>query len=117
MKYNKFMKLSLKLIILPIILLVQGCSPSIGSAAWHQRATNQDLINYYSEICLGFGYKSETPELRQCIQTETRNGIDRADAQWSQMIDSLQKMDRPRKKRINTNCNTYGNSTNCTSTY
>ena len=111
------MKINLKYLILPFIIVLQGCSPSLGSAAWHQRATNQDLINYYTEMCLGFGYKSETPELRQCVQTETRLGIDRADVQWSQMIDSLQKMDRPRKKRINTNCTTWGNDIDCTSTY
>jgi len=111
------MKIKLSLLVLPIILILQSCSPSIGSSAWHQRASSLDLTNYYKEMCLGFGYKSDTPELAQCIQTETKVGMDRADAQWSQMIDSLQKMDRPRKKRINTNCNSYGNSTNCTSTY
>jgi hypothetical protein len=111
------MKIVLSLLILPMILLLQSCSPTVGSAAWHQRANNVDLTNYYTEMCLGFGYKSETPELRQCVQTETRLGLDRADAQWSQMIDSLQKMDRPRKKRINTNCTTWGNDIDCTSTY
>ena len=110
------MKIVLSLLILPMILLLQSCSPTIGSAAWHQRANSVDIINYYTEMCLGFGYKSETPELTQCVQTETRLGMDRADAQWSQMIDSFQKMGN-QKNKIKTNCSTYGNNTNCTSSY
>jgi hypothetical protein len=110
------MKIVLSLLILSMILLLQSCSPTVGSAAWHQRANNVDLTNYYTEMCLGFGYKSETPELRQCVQTETRLGIDRADAQWSQMIDSFQKMGN-QKKKIRTNCTSYGNDIDCTSSY
>jgi hypothetical protein len=110
------MKIKLSLLILPIILILQSCSHPAGSAMWHKRAANVDITNYYKEMCLGFGYKTDTPELTQCIQTETRIGMDRADAQVSQMVKSLQNIDRPRNK-IKTNCNSYGNSTNCTSTY
>ncbi|AXE62028.1 hypothetical protein [Candidatus Thioglobus sp. NP1] len=116
MKYNKPMKLSLKLIILPIFFLLQSCSHPVGSAMWHKKAPNADITNYYKEMCLGFGYKTETPELIQCIQTEIGNGMDRADAQVSQMIKSLQNIDRPRNK-VKTNCTTWGNDINCTSTY
>ncbi len=110
------MKIKIILFVLPIMLILQSCSHPVGSAMWHKKAPNADITNYYKEMCLGFGYKTGTTELIQCIQTEIGVGMDRADAQVSQLIKSLQNIDQPRTK-VKTRCTTWGNDINCTSTY
>ena len=71
------------LFLLISILILTGCSSGKGigmveSPAWHQTADIEVKLNYFKRECLGFGYKSDTAEMGQCIQKQMNASKERA---------------------------------------
>ncbi|MCS5623741.1 MAG: hypothetical protein NZ735_07275 [Candidatus Marinimicrobia bacterium] len=69
-----------------IALFLTGCAGGgIGlneSPMWHLTASPESKIEYFRKLCLGFGEKPNTPELNQCIKTESRSSDRHARFSW-----------------------------------
>lgn len=70
--------------LLPALLIVAACGHGgiglVGSPAWHMTASAEDKKRYYTEECIGFGFKANTPEMARCIQRQSNESRSRASA-------------------------------------
>lgn len=47
-----------------------GGAGTEGSPLWFMRTSETQRVAYYHSICLGYGFKDDTPQMSQCLQTE-----------------------------------------------
>ena len=80
-----------------------------GSPAWFATAGPKTISEYFSSICIGYGFTMGTPEMAQCIQTEAVSSRQQ-NAIRGAAIANATALNRPRTY----NCNTYGRQVNCT---
>jgi hypothetical protein len=109
------------------ITLLAGCNSTgsgIGMAEsplWHMSATKEDKLQYFTNQCLEFGFKYNTPEMAQCIQNQTNQSRRSANADFSRALDNFnannqRMLDNAAANRpVQTNCRRWGNQVNCTS--
>tara|TARA_B100000780_G_C21036403_1_gene415663 strand:- start:56 stop:355 length:300 start_codon:yes stop_codon:yes gene_type:complete len=93
------------LVIVVLALVVSGCK-GVGlseSPLWHGTASQETKIEYFKAECLGFGYKSRTPEMAQCIQTQ----MNQSKTSAGKRMDSINQSHRT------ITCKTWGNTTRC----
>ena len=64
-----------KIILLASIIGLSGCQSvgMVGSPLWHMTTSKNDKIAAYRETCVGYGFVRGTPEMAQCISTESRD--------------------------------------------
>ena len=81
---GKFLSASM---LLTMLMSITGCSTGVGgetvigrkgSPFWFKTASQSTQIQYFSEICRGYGFKDDTSEMSQCLQNETNSAKDRA---------------------------------------
>jgi hypothetical protein len=83
------------------------------SPLWHMSASAEEKLKYFTQQCLGFGFKINTPEMAQCIQNQSNQSRSNASA----TIDRLAQQERDmlnRNRVRTTNCNSWGRQINCT---
>lgn len=104
-----------KYIILAMSSLTLGCAADgglgvEGSPVWFARTSPAEQAAFFGKICAGYGYADGTPEMTQCIATESREARRQGAANMRAASANMQ-MNRPR----NTTCNrTFGGNYNCT---
>ena len=58
------------------LAVLTGCQTGgvgmVGSPMWHATASQQDKVSVYRDICSSYGFQVNTPEMAQCIATESR---------------------------------------------
>lgn len=47
-----------------------GSTGRVGSPVWFRSTTPEMRFAYFSEICEGYGFRTETIEMSQCVQRE-----------------------------------------------
>ncbi|MDH7790734.1 hypothetical protein QBD00_001638 [Ochrobactrum sp. AN78] len=103
-------------ILIAVLLGVSGCqSGGVGmpeSPMWFLTATPEQQIAYYSKRCSAYGFKAGTPEMAQCIMTESRSSKDRAS---NQMAVSRMITANSVPRNVMTTCNSFGNTVTCNS--
>lgn len=57
-----------------------------GSPAWHLTASAEDKKRYYTKECIGFGFKTNTPEMARCIQRQSNESRSRASASMNSAL-------------------------------
>ena len=92
-----------------------GSGNGIGMAespVWHSTASIEVKTEYFKKQCIGFGFKENTPELAQCIQTQMTNSRSDASARMDRAIANQQAI--ANANRVSTyNCTTFGRNTTC----
>ena len=61
----------ISIIVISIVILL-GCTPREGSIAWHNKMPHSKKLAYFQKICIGYGYKRGTEEMRDCTAAEMR---------------------------------------------
>jgi hypothetical protein len=84
-----------------------GSAGREGSPIWFMRTTPAERSQYFTSVCTGYGFQPNTPQMAQCVQTESLTARD-------SMKDSLGSI-QSNSQTTTTNCNRSGNSVNCTS--
>lgn len=101
--------------------LLLGCTQNVdgttalglvGSPAWFMSTTEAQRNAYFRATCAGYGYQSGSPEMAQCIATETRNARAYAADAGAAMATAYTPPSNP---TVYTTCNSYGYTTSCTS--
>ncbi|NRP09357.1 hypothetical protein XMD509_000358 [Marinobacterium sp. xm-d-509] len=99
------------LAILVTISLISGCQTigRPGSKLWHNTASIEEQVQYFSSICRSYGFKEGTPEMSQCISQERMNSSNAADQRAARGA-ALYRSMQPRT--VNCTANTMGSITN-----
>ena len=87
------------------------------SPLWHRTASPEVKQNYYKTQCLGFGFKSGSPEMAQCIQNQYNQSKSRnaqKQAAYERAYES-QMMGNILRRPTTTNSTTFGQNINCIS--
>lgn len=96
------------------ILFLTACSTGIkgeqiigspGSPAWFMSASIDTQMEYFRKICMGYGFKEDTPDMSRCLQTEARSAKSQARNKMSEAFQNLGK--------DSMTCRTVGNITKC----
>ena len=99
---------------------VVGCTENVdgttalglaGSPAWYMSTTEDQRRDYFQSTCVDYGYVLGTPDMAQCVATETRNARGLASEAAQGMRTSF---DRPIVTPSTTTCSTFGGTTTCT---
>jgi hypothetical protein len=103
------------------LIFVSACSSGGGigmteSMAWHQTTPNKAKVAYFKEQCFEFGFKENTPEIKQCIQNQmnlSRSGASQGmakalskvsdDYNDNKVTNRLERLERINRQR-NTDC-------------
>ena len=82
-----------------------------GSPMWFSSASIETQLAHFSQICLGYGFKSGTPEMSQCIQSEANNSKNRANSRMDayERNNAIRSLSQPKSMT----CTTFGNMTTC----
>ena len=95
-----------------IVMTLAGCGSGNGSGIgtqgsplWHMTATSEAKTAAYRRTCISYGFASGTPQMAQCIQTESNNSKAMANK-------ALDNFNRQNNERLRSSRN---NSMNCTS--
>lgn len=113
-----------RLTLLSVSLLAACGNGGIGmveSPAWHMTASSAEKKKYYTEQCLEFGFKENTPEMAQCLQIQSNSSKSRASSKMDSALSdynrSMAEASRRHQDRImspsSIRCRTYGAYTNC----
>lgn len=100
-------------------LVLSGCGGTgsgVGmkeSPIWHMSASAEEKLNYFTQQCLGFGFKKNTPEMAQCIQNQSNQSRGNASAKMGRIAQQQQQWNNQNRVRT-TNCNSWGRQINCT---
>ena len=104
-------------IVIVCALVLSGCGGTgsgVGmkeSPLWHMSASAEEKLNYFTQQCLKFGFKNNTPEMAQCIQNQSNQSRGNASA-------TLGRLAQQEQQRLNgirtTNCRQWGRQVNCT---
>lgn len=107
------------------LLLVTACTGANGdkyvgapgSPAWFATASMDTKMAYFGQQCAGYGYRQGTPEMAQCIASETRDARSDARARMAAAGAQMQAASQPQPRRAPTmtNCHMVGNVVNCMS--
>ena len=92
--------------------LMAGCAEDggagrEGSPVWFMRTSAAEQAAYFQSVCVSYGFKPNTPEMAQCMQTEALNARNSASSRMQAVSNSYQT--------TRTNCTGFGNTLNCTS--
>jgi hypothetical protein len=104
-----------KLLLVALSGLMFGCAADggmgvEGSPIWFMRTTPAQQAAYFGQVCAGYGYAANTPEMSQCIAMESREARAQGAANMRAANANMQ-LNRPRS----TTCNrTIGGNYNCT---
>lgn len=79
-------------------------------------ATQEQDLQTASATCAAYGYQPQTPQMAQCVQIEVNNLFNRRQAGWAALSRAGEALEGPRPMQTSTQCTTFGNRTNCTST-
>ena len=95
-----------------IVMTLAGCGSGNGSGVglqgsplWHMTASSEAKTAAYRRTCISYGFASGTPQMAQCIQTESNN----SKAMANKTLDNLAQQERDRLRSLS------NNSMNCTS--
>lgn len=90
------------------IIALAGCVPAeTGSLSWYETAPQAERNAYFREICSGFGFKSGTDGMANCIAQEDHNMEQRRSEFMARAF--------ARTSNTTTTCHTYGSTTYCNS--
>ena len=84
-----------------------GAAGREGSPVWFMRTTPAEQAAYFQSVCVTYGFKPNTPQMAQCIQTEATNTRSSARKRMQDISNS--------NTTTNTTCTGFGNTLNCTS--
>ena len=85
------------------LFVVSGCSESggigvPGSPAWRMSTTVEEQSSYWSSVCAGYGFRVDTAEMAQCIQTENNQSRNRNSQRMQGAIDNYSQ-ERANKRK------------------
>ena len=106
--------ISIKYIVIGLmsIMLLASCGRA-GSHGWYMSASHSERIEYYKDICNGFGYRYGTSGMTECVATEMRNKSKAATESLDKIADDLRGLGNSNSGRVT--CQNYGSITNCRS--
>lgn len=103
--------------------LVAGCSENPdgttslgteGSPMWMRTAPQTAKLAYFQRTCIAYGFKPDTPQFSQCMQTEANNSESRAGRYFESVARNSAVQAASQPSMQTTNCRQLGQTINCT---
>ena len=88
------------LVTLLVALSMTGCARK-ESPIWHMTSSDEEINAHFRQVCLDYGYQSNTPDLNKCIRQERKASSSEASDRMSRVGQQLQQMDQQRIDRHN----------------
>jgi len=72
------------------LVFLSGCVRE-ESPIWYMTKSSKEITKHFKDICLGYGYKSNTPELNRCVREERKSS---STASNNRLMQAGQAMER-----------------------
>ena len=76
------------------LVFLSGCVRE-ESPLWYMTKTSSEVNSHFKDVCLSYGYKSNTPELNRCIREERQSSSSKSSARLYQAGQAMERAGTP----------------------